>query len=68
MSRPAYAVYQVNSMTGTAFSENDIPDQLHFVGSCEAVNGDAARHQFPDVIGPVLVLRMNTVEQHAIKN
>lgn len=69
---PAYAVYRVRSFAGTVFSENDVPDKMTLLGVCEAINGEAARDMIVDPqsnVGdvPVLVLRMNTIEQNALK-
>jgi hypothetical protein len=68
MARPAYAVYRVNSFAGSAFSERDVPDRLRLIEVCQAVNSDHARDL---VMGadrsPVLVVRVNTIEQGALK-
>lgn len=66
---PVYLVYEIESMTGTAFTDFDVPDALHFVGSCQAVNGDAARNAFIEEVGtrPLLVLRANTVQHFGLK-
>lgn len=68
MARPVYIVYSVTTMTGTAFTDGDVPAGLVYVGSCEAINGDHAREI---IMGesehPVLVLRHNTIKAHALK-
>jgi hypothetical protein len=67
--RPGYLVYAVDSFSGVAFSERDMPERLSLVGSCEAVNSDAAQNFFEEELEgrPALILRINTVEQGALK-
>lgn len=63
---PDYLVYKVTSFTGTMSSQDDVPERLEYAGATHAVNGDHA----VTILGvkrPVLVLRMNTVAQYALK-
>lgn len=63
---PDYLVYKVTSFTGTMSSQDDVPERLEYVGATHAVNGDHAV-RILGVKRPVLVLRMNTVVQNALK-
>lgn len=67
---PIYLVYRVNSMGGTAHTDYDCPAELSLLGSCQAVNGYAAREEFAAELGnsPAVVLRENTVHYHALKS
>ena len=69
MKGPIYLVYGIENMTGSAHTEFDVPDSLRFIGSCVATNGDHAKSLYDDILRgkPALVLRANTVEQHALK-
>ena len=66
MGRPVYFVYAVDSMTGSSFVEDDIPERLRYVGACQAVNSDDAIDKLK-AKRPALVLRANTVMQGALK-
>lgn len=68
---PAYAIYAVESFTGTTFANDDldIPERLTLVGVLEAVNGDDALAKSEDEVQgrPTMVLRLNTIEHHALR-
>lgn len=57
---PQYAVYRVDSFTGTTFQDDDVPDRLTFVTCCEAVNGEGAKRT-AEVDGPAVAIRLTTL-------
>lgn len=66
---PAYIAYRALSMTGTSFTERDMPERMEYIGAMEAVNSTAVREEFvAEGNDPrtLVVFRANTIEHHAL--
>lgn len=66
---PAYAVYRIESNTGSTFCDEDIPERMSLIGACKAVNAVGAYKEVASDLRPeeVAVFRLNTITHFAIE-